>query len=257
MRLPVMLLSFLVLAAGPRLFAGDEPVPGAVPAAQASPVSSAMRPGRQISLSKVKDTFFSYVLGIVLTGIDVNIDNAQMRDILTEFQSKLKFPFDLVTRVVQRNDPDDEHRVISLIFNGNVVIPIPFSFLGYHPGTLRSTERLNFRVIRTAYTDPQEPGVYTPVYDLTLADGKVLIDIDDWLVYLLSNVLDKLEVRHIVFFNYRGAWIGLVEGEGKVFKRDMREYFDFTNNKIIYPIPEKLDAMGRAFIHASPALPER
>ena len=135
-----------------------------------------------------------------------------------------------------------------------MIIPIPFSFLGYHPGTLRSTERLNFRVTRTSYTDPLIPRVYTPVYDLTLADGSVLIDIDDWLVYLLWKVLDKLEVRHIVFFSYQGAWIGLVEGKGKVFRRDMREYFDFTNNKIIYPIPDKLDAMGQGFIKASPSL---
>jgi hypothetical protein len=205
-----------------------------------------------VSLSNVRDTFFSYVLGIILTGIDVDIDNAQMRSILTEFQSKLKFPFDLITRVIQHNDPDMDRRLISLVFSGNVVIRIPYSVLGYHPGTIMSTERLNFRVIRSAYTDPL--GTYTPVYNLTLADGSVLINIDDWLVYLFGSVLDKLEVHHIVFFNYKGSWIGLVEGKGKIFKRNMREYFDFTNNRIIYPIPVKLDAMGRAFIAASPEL---
>ena len=234
------------------LWSQDTPTPAAMPTVQSLSASSGMRPGRQVSLSNVKDTFFSYVLGIVFTGIDVDIDNAQMRGILTEFESKLKFPFDLVTRVIQHNDPDMDYRVISLIFNGDVVIRIPYSFLGYHPGTIKSTERLNFRVIRSAYIDPS--GVYTPVYDLTLADGGVLIDIDDWLVYLLGSVLDKLEVHHIVFFNYQGAWIGLVEGKGKVFKRNMREYFDFTHNKIIYPTPDKLDLMGRAFLAASPPL---
>jgi len=222
--------------------------------AQSGPADAPSRPGRQVSLSPVKDTFFAYVLGIVLTGVEVDIDNAQMRDVLREFQSRLKFPFDLVNRVVQHNEEDTGARTISLIFNGDVIIPIPFSFLGYHPGTLRSTERLNFRVIRSSYTDPADPRVYTPVYDLTLADGSVLIDIDDWLVYLLWKVLDKLEVRHIVFFSYQGDWIGLVEGKGKLFNRNMREYFDFTNNRIIYPIPDKLDAMGLGFINASPSL---
>lgn len=246
MKLSLILLgASLVLASGPRL--GAEEVQ-----AQGSAAPSPMRPGRQISVARVKDTFFSYVLGIVFSGMDVDIDNAQMRQILTEFQSKLKFPFDLVTRVVQEDDPGRGHRDISLFFKGkDVVIPIPYSFLGYHPGTLRSTERLNFRVIRSSYS---KDGEYTPVYDLTLVDGSVLIDIDDWLVYLLSNVLDKVQVRHIVFFSYRGNWIGLIEGEGKVFKRDIREYFDFSNNKIVYPIPEQLDAMGRAFVGASPPL---
>ncbi|HUI70958.1 MAG TPA: hypothetical protein VL354_10605 [Spirochaetia bacterium] len=252
MRSSVAILGILLaLAAGPSVFAQT------TPEAQEAPAPSAMRPGRQISLTHVKDTFFSYVLGIVLTGRDVDIDNTQMRDILTEFQTKLKFPFDLVHRVMQRNDMDNGDRTISIVFSGDVIIPIPFSFLGYHPGTLRSTQTVNFRVLRSSYTDPQYPSVYTPVYDLTLAQGDILIDIDDWLVYLLSNVLDKLQVRHIVFFSYDGVWIGLLEGEGKVFHRDMREYFDFTNNKIIYPIPEKLDAMGKAFIGASPSLVSR
>jgi hypothetical protein len=199
----------------------------------------------------VRDTFFAYALGIVMTGLEVDIDNAQMRDILTEFQTKLKLPFDLVTRVIQQDQADTGARTISLIFNGDVAIPIPYSFLGYHPGMLRSTEVLNFRVTRTSYIDPRNPLVYTPVYELTLTDGSVLLDIDDWLVYLLNRVIDKLQIRHIVFFSYEGKWIGLVEGRGRLFGRDMRVYFDFTHNKIIYPVPDELDLMGHGFITVS------
>lgn len=246
--LPAVIL-FLITAMS--LCAQAAPAPQVMPAVQTLPWPGTP-PGRHVSVSAVKDTFFAYALGIVLTGLDVDIDNAQMRAILTEFQSKVKFPFDLVTRVVQHNDFEAGSREITLVFKGDVVIPIPFSFLGYHPGTLRSTETLEFHVTRTSYTDPQNPSVYSPVYDLALADGGVLIDVDDWLVYLLGNVLDKLDVRHIVFFNYGGAWIGLLEGRGRVFNRDMREYFDFTNNKIIYPVPDKLDAMSQAFIKANP-----
>ncbi len=222
-------------------------------AAQSLDSSAPLRPGRSISLppNQVKDTFFAYALGIVLTGTEVDIDNSQMRDILTEFQTKLKFPFDLVSRVIPHSDPDTGVRTLSLIFSGAVSIPIPYSFLGYHPGRLRSTERLNFLVTRTSFIDPRDPSVYTPVYDLALADGSILVDIDDWLVFLLSNVIDKLSVRHIVFFSYRGEWIGLVEGEGLVYNRTMREYFSFTANRIIYPIPDALDAMGQGFLSAS------
>ena len=252
--LPALLAAFLVLAAASRLDAEEPPAPGSAPQAQTEANPASIRPGRQVSVADVRDTFFSYVLGIVFSGIDVDIDNAQMRAILTEFQSKLKFPFDLVTRVVQQEDPALGHREISLVFSGDVVIPIPFSFLGYHPGTLRSTQQLNFRVIRSSYT---RGGEYTPVYDLTLVDGSVLIDIDDWLVRLLRQLIDKLQVRHIVFFHYQGAWIGLIEGEGKIFKRDVREYFDFTNNRIVYPISDQLDALGRKFVEASPPVDSR
>jgi len=224
------------------------PLPRAVGQSEAPP--PLLLPGREISLSQVKDTFFAYVLGIVLTGTDVDIDNAQMRGILQEFQTKLKFPFDLVSRVIQHAERDTDQRSISLIFTNPVAIPIPYSFLGYHPGVLRSTQELNFHVTRWSYIDPRDQSVYTPVYDLALADGTVVIDIDDWLVYLLDKVLDKLEVRHIVFFSYQGEWIGLVEGRGRVFNRTMREYFSFTSNRIVYPVPDSLDAMGRGFTTA-------
>jgi hypothetical protein len=260
MKFPATLLvAVFILVGGSRLSAQDAAAtqgsPG--PTSQEIPSASEIWPGRQVSLAQVKDTFFAYVLGIVLTGLDVDLDNPHMRAILTEFQTKLKFPFDLVSRVVQHNDMDSGSRTISLVFKGDVVIPIPYSFLGYHPGTLRSTEHLNFRVLRSAYLNPHDPSIYTPVYDLTLADGQVFIDIDDWLVYLLSNVLDKLDVRHIVFFHYEDKWVGLVEGRGRIFGRDMREYFDFTNNKIIYPVSDRLDAIGLSFIKASPPLRDR
>ena len=236
LRLAAILSLCLVLAAAPLAIGQGQ-----------APLS---RPGREISLSQVRDTFFAYVLGIVFTGTEVDIDNAGMRSILKEFQTKLKFPFDLVGRVVQHGELDTDQRTISLVFADPVAIPIPYSFLGYHPGTLRSTQELDFRVTRSSYIDPRDPSLYTPVYNLALADGSVVIDIDDWLVYLLSNVVDKLEVRHIVFFSYQGEWIGLVEGRGRVFNRTMREYFSFTSNRIIYPVPDRLDAMGQGFLTA-------
>jgi hypothetical protein len=211
------------------------------------------RPGREVSLppSQVRDTFFAYVLGIVFEGLEVDIDNAEMREILTEFTSKMDVPFDLITRVIQHNEPETGERTISLVFNGAVVIPIPFSLLGYHPGTIRSTEEVSFRVLRSLYTDPKDPKLSTWVYDLALSDGNVLVDVDDWIVYLLGNIFDKIQVRHIVFFNYDNEWIGLLEGKGKVFGRNMREYFDFTHNGIVFPVPPRLDEIGLDLMKAS------
>jgi len=240
---PAALLLALLLCAG---------VAPLMPA-QSEDAAPSRRPGREVSLppNEVRDTFFAYVLGIVLRGVEVDIDNAEMRAILTEFKSKLDVPFDLVTRVIQRNDDDSGDRTISLFFNGSVDIPIPFSLLGYHPGILRSTEEVSFRVNRSLYTDPRNPTVSTLVYDLALSGGKVLVDVDDWICYLLGNLFDKIEVRHIVFFNYEGKWIGLLEGRGKTWGKNMREYFDFTHNGIIFPVPIRLDAMGAEMVGAA------
>ncbi len=223
------------------------------PAPEPPPPPAPTRPGREVSLppDQVRDTFFAYVLGIVMTGIEVDIDNSQMREILTEFKSKLNVPFDLITRVTQHTDEASGERTISLEFNGDVVIPIPFSILGYHPGTVRSTQQVDFRVTRAAYNDQKDPRNSTLVYDLALSGGSVLIDVDDWIVYILGTVFDKIQIRHIVFFRYDDKWIGLLEGKGKVFGRSMREYFDFTHNGIVFPVPTNLDLLGAGVVSGS------
>jgi len=240
--LPALVLTLVLCAGGAQLAT-----------AQSEDSAPSRRPGREVSLppSEVRDTFFAYVLGIVLRGVEVDIDNAEMRAILTEFKSKLNVPFDLVTRVIQHSDEDSGERTISLFFNGAVDIPIPFSLLGYHPGILRSTEEVDFRVNRSLYTDPKNPTIATLVYDLSLSGGNVLVDVDDWICYLLGNLFDKIEVRHIVFFNYEGKWIGLLEGRGRTWGKNMREYFDFTHNGIIFPVPIRLDAMGAEMVGAA------
>lgn len=241
-------LALLAVSLSP-VFAQEEesPTPATPPPAPST------RPGREVSLppDQVRDTFFAYVLGIVMDGLEVDIDNPQMREILTEFKSKLDVPFDLITRVIQHTDEASGERTISLEFNGNVVIPIPFSVLGYHPGKVRSTQRVDFRVTRTEYTDQKKPRNSTVVYNLALSDGSVLIDLDDWIVFFLSNVFDKIEVHHIVFFRHDDKWVGLLEGDGKVNGGKQRQYFDFTHNGIIFPVPPELDVLGAGFVSGS------
>ena len=208
------------------------------------------RPGREISLapSQVKDTFFAYVLGIIQAGIEVDIDNAAMREILTEFKSALKLPFDLVERVTQRTSPETGKRLIGLDFTTDVVIPIPFSLLFYHPGSITSDRSLLFQVNRSTYADPGAPGVPAPVFDLVLIEGRVLVDVDNWLEWLLAAYLEDTWIRHIVFFTWRGDWIGLLEGTGKRTGRQLRAFFDFTKNKILFPDPAELDGIGRSLV---------
>ena len=208
--------------------------------------ASAQRPGREVSLSRseVKDSFFAYVIGIIRSGLEVDIDGEQMREILTEFKTALILPFDLVARVSQRNAPSTGKRTISLRFRDHLIVPIPFSLLGYHPGVIRASEEVSFRVTPSAYRSWKDVAPSSPVFDLTLTGGEVLVDVDDWLVYLLGFFLDKVQVRHIVFFIYRGEWIGLLEGAGLMRGRDMRAYFNFTRNSIVFPVPGALDAMG-------------
>ena len=237
-RLRALLLWLVLCGSPPRVFPE-----------QAAPPAPAT-PGRDVSLprSEVRDTFFAYVLGIIRAGIEVDIDNARLREILTEFKSTLELPFDLIDRVTQHSIAGSDERWIGLDFLRDVVIPIPFSLLFYHPGSITASRTLLFEVKRSTWADPGAPAAPAPVFDLVLSGGSVLVDIDDWLEVLLRAYLEDTWIRHIVFFTWRGSWIGLLEGEGERTGRILRAYFDFTRNRIVFPVPAGLDLAGKAFV---------
>jgi hypothetical protein len=199
--------------------------------------------------SEVRDSFFAYVLGIINTGIDLDIDNKQMREILTEFKSSLNLPFALIVRVRQTTDPSNGARTIGLDFQRDVNIPIPFSMLFYHPGRIVASQNLVFTVTRSTSGDPATSGITSPVFDLALTQGSLLVTIDGWLKVLLSaHHLEDTRIHHIVFFKWRGAWIGLFEGAVKKTGRERRSYFNFTRNVIVFPVPNELDEMGKGIV---------
>ncbi len=235
------ILGFILIAASGS--AQSEPAPEPPPAGAAVP-------GREVSLppEEVKDTFFAYVLGIIRSGAEVDMDNEQMRAILVEFKSTLNVPFDLIARVIQHGDPETGVTSIELDFQRDVIIPVPFSILWYHPGNITSTRALVFEVRKSRGADPDPALGDTPVYDLALTQGQVLVDIDAWLEALFSAHIEDTVIRHIVFFKWQGDWMGLLQGKAVRSGKSKRAYFDFTRNAIMFPAPEALDDLGRELI---------
>ena len=227
----------------------------------AQEIEATTRPGREVSLppSEVKDTFFAYILGIIASGVETEIDNEQMRDILVEFKSPLNLPFDLISLVSQHADPQTGERRIGLEFQHDVVIPVPFSLLFYHPGSITLTQRVSFDVHQSTWADPtagtDAPPPDGSVYDLVLAEGSILVDIDEWLVALFSSTLEDTWIRHIVFFRWHHDWIGMLEGTGRTTQRVLRAYFDLTKNTIMFPAPQSLKNAGKEIVPDAAAGP--
>jgi hypothetical protein len=238
-RLRAIALSCLLGAISAPVFAQDQE-----PTAPATE-----RPGREVSLppDEVKDTFFAYVLGIITSGREVDVDNAHMREILTEFKSTLHVPFDLIDRVTQHTDPETGACTIGVEFTRDVVIPIPFALLFYHPGTIEADKDLVWQVSRAVFNSGTGEGL-VPVFDLSLWRGGVQVNIDDWLEALFSASLEDTWIHHIIFFRWNGDWIGLLEGAGRRMGRVLRAYFDFTKNTILFPTPQDLEKVGRILV---------
>jgi len=219
---------------------------------------AAAPPGREISFppSEVKDTFFAYALGIIAGGVDLDVDSAQMRSMFVEFTTAIGVPFDLIKGFSQHTDEDTGDRRIILEFTRDVVIPVPFSLLFYHPGSIIATQRVLFDVHRSTWIDPDvaenAPLREGPVYDLVLTEGSILVDIDDWLEALFSSSLEDAWISHIVFFRWHRDWMGMLVGSGRRTRRVLRAYFDFTRNEIVFPTPPSLARGGRQLVPDTP-----
>jgi hypothetical protein len=224
----VLLLALIASAAGSQAAAGSPPPPG-----------------RELILpaSVVKDTFFAWLVGLVDAGRDASIDNAGLRDVLTEFRSTIALPFDRIA-VVRHAAPRPEARgSLGVDFDGELDIPVPFSLLSYHPGSLRATRAVRFDERRFASLPLAGGGAAEPVYSFRIAEGSMAIDVDAWLDVLLGRIVDDLSIRIIALARWRGTRRCLVGGTGREDRRIIAA-FDLARNTITFPVPSELTRLG-------------
>jgi hypothetical protein len=207
------------------------------------PAGAAVRPGREVSLpaSEVRDTFFAWLLGIITAGLDAELDNATLRQALTEFHFTVDLPFDRIS-VVRHIAPRSTAGSMAIVFDAALSVPVPFAILWYHPGSIRASEAVSFAETRIerASAGGEEVG---PVYLFRLEQGEVAVDVDDWIDLLFGSLIDDVSVRLVAVVRYRGAWCCLLGGTGREGKRFVAE-FDFTRNVIQYPVPAALIRLG-------------
>jgi hypothetical protein len=218
----------LALAAAADLSAADSPLP----------------PGRELirPASEVKDTFFAWLVGVVDAGRDAELDNAALRDVLTEFRSSIALPFDRISLVRHKAPRPDGYGGLGILFDGDIDIPVPFSLLWYHPGSLRSTQVIRFDERRFSSL-PTASSPAEPVYSFRLVEGAMVIDIDTWVDVLLGRIADDLTIRIVALARWRGAWRCLLGGTGREDRRIIAA-FDLARNTITFPVPHELTRLG-------------
>jgi len=202
-------------------------------------------PGRELILppSEVRDTFFAWLVGVVDAGRDASIDNAGLREVLTEFRSTIALPFDRIGLVRHLAPQPDLRGKLDIEFDGDIDVPVPFSLLWYHPGSLRSTPVVRFEERRFSSLPTAGGPAAEPVYSFRLVEGEMVIDIDRWVDVLLGNIADDLTIRIVAIARWRGAWRCLLGGTGREDRRIIAA-FDLARNTITFPVPHELTRLG-------------
>ena len=216
---------------------------GALPLAGQSALK---RPGKEYALppDQVKDSFFAYVIGVIRSGVEMDLTGADLRDILTEFKTSLDLPFNLIAGVSRHGQTNADDADLEIRFNSDVKIPIPFAFLGYHPGSIVASRDLLFSETQPAPSGVPDSVQADEVYVMRLTSGNILVDVDGWIEWLFPSLAQDLIVQVVCIFHSKSLWYCMLSGTGRNTGDAIYQFFDFTNNRIIVPVPQDLRSFG-------------
>jgi hypothetical protein len=176
-----------------------------------------------------------------------------------------RFPLDAVVAVVRtRPDPRRAARYGAPLraewrieLTAGQDRPMPYSILGYHPGSLRITE-----VLELAELGPLALGLdlaggggsgrqdVSGLRIFALERGHVVLDVDGWLDALLGSGLDDSWTLGFVTARADGQLVGLAVSLGRDGRHIYGE-FDFRRDKVLThgrPVANALSRTSRAFL---------
>jgi hypothetical protein len=118
-------------------------------------------------------------------------------------------------------------------------MPLPYSFLGYHPGTLAASRtfvlsewRLDDRTLRGVVDGGPATTGATDAWVLRLDTGWFMLDVDAWLDALLGGLLDDYWVCGYVFARHEGRPLEISLLEKRDGKDDYGQ-FDLGHDRIV------------------------
>jgi hypothetical protein len=206
---------------------------------------------------QVKDGVFAVLLGLVETDSYGSLTSEHLGRDMVRRGVTSRLPYRKLRSLTRSSDEAQGTARVEVVFAGPLRMPIPYTILGYHPGSLKADETCVFREWRFGMVEvPVAAGslAIQDVYAFTFQAGSIRIDFDAWLDWLMGSALDDTQVSGIALYRLRGRWIGLALGLND--KREPRSgSFDFQQDKVLIPPPEETRAVARHLRARMQALP--
>lgn len=209
-------------------------------------------PGEEISVpeSQVTDRFYSYLIGLVDANVCGVVDGDRLCALLSEHRGKTAIPFTLIDKIRRDCAPHKGARSVSITFKEDLMTPVPYDILGYHPGSVAASKDVNFlewylpsQTIGSASGDPID---ITRVFVFAVNEGWAVVDVDAWVDKLLGGYLDDTRIALLVLFKYNDEWHALAAGYGPS-GEGRSGIFNFQTNKILFPTPPELQGVAPYF----------
>lgn len=198
----------------------------------------------------VTDPVFALMVGVVEADLYGVVARSEL-DSIVRANGGSKLPHEVFTRMRRRPLTGDAGSYVEIQLSEAVDRPIPYSLLGYHPGSIRASQRIDFvhfpvgaRSYLVELDDTEQEISIEDAELFVIADGFMEMDFDGWLDRLLGSKLDDMEVKAFLTFRWEGQRYSL--GMGLSNKgRGKTGAFDFVADETLFPAPKPLLVVGR------------
>lgn len=205
--------------------------------------------------ASTKDPVFALLIGLVAGDIYGTLTQSRLQHHLEQLGVRSKLPYREVESVTRLPGQRNNTAVVIVDFQNEMRLPIPYSILGYNPGSFTASRHCVFAeyqlgtVLVEHYASPEDT---TRVVDLVLEDvhlyglkeGRLFLDIDGWVDRLLGGSIDDTELVGVMLCRYLGEWHGFAMGyndEGK----GRSGALNFREDKVVFPTPREVKTIGR------------
>ena len=212
----------------------------------------------------VTDPMFAFLMGVLDEDLYGHVDAAELTALITAAGGS-KLPIDVIESMDRQPGEGDLHSRVRIRFTEELHVPIPYSILGYNPGSLRASREILLLhwIVGDEEFEHQpkedEPPVVVNVRDghlFVIAEGGMEMDIDGWLDRLMRGKLDDVNLSGFFVFRDEGVRIGLGFGYSKK-KKGRTGAFDLVKNESIFPASPQYLGLGRTMRERGEGLAKR
>lgn len=194
------------------------------------------------------------VLSVLVSLVDLDlygrVSQARLRRAAEEGGDE-KIPWEYLLWVKRSELPAVGHPEIQIRFLAEMSLPIPYAFLGYHPGSVKASQLVELDEWKRGdwsmrwMDGDQERRVQ--VQDLSLfavREGSLGIDVDAWVDWVMGGKLDDIRITGMALFRqddhrYAMAFGYNPDGKGRT------GVLDLLADEILFPPSTAFRALGR------------
>jgi hypothetical protein len=186
----------------------------------------------------IREPFFAIMVGLAENDFCGVVPGARLRAEIARTARPTKLPIERITLV--RRDPTDApgHAQVVAGLTGPMDLPVPYSILGYHPGSFRASPWIVLDEWYLGTLRLDVGGGATAVLDEVrvwgVREGRAEMDVDGWLDRMMGGRLDDTRIVGLAAFRYQGERIGLAMGYNKD-GVGRSGAFRFRDDEIIFP----------------------